>query len=114
MSSTDGPVRHIALFRLASRSDAEGAAEFDAKLQSFVADLPDVLAASITADARLRPGHPRAFDRLLVLDFPNSEAARRYLASAVHERFVREEAVPRCDAVASIQVDSASAWLLHS
>lgn len=99
----NGPMCHLALFRLARQAGSHSEA-LSESLRNFATAVPRSRDAVVESDAGLRLGHPRAFDTLLALTFDDRAAVREYLASAAHERFVRDEVLPRCDAIASIQV----------
>lgn len=99
------PLHHIVLFKLAGDLDASGAA-FDPLMRTLLDTAPGVLTQQFETDLGLRPGSPRAYNRMIHLTFPGPDEFKHYLACDEHQLFLGEikEIV---ETIASVQYDGA-------
>jgi catechol 2,3-dioxygenase-like lactoylglutathione lyase family enzyme len=80
--------RQVVASRWAPGVDANARAGFRASMESL-RTIPELVALSHGADVQVFPGN---HDYVAVMDFPDFDAARRYVASDVHQAFVADHA----------------------
>jgi hypothetical protein len=97
-------VRHIALLRFEASASPVDVERVDGRVEELIHLQPVDVRASYATDLGLRPGHPRAFDRVLTLDFASVEDALEYLQSEAHLAFIDETAASIAS-IASIQIE---------
>jgi hypothetical protein len=107
ITASVGPVRHVAMFRFRDGLPAAETRLFDERVMMLCEQVPGVLDVRLDVDLGLRPGHPRACERLLTLSLASPAHAAQYLASDEHVSFVEREVMPRCSTVAAIQIQPA-------
>jgi catechol 2,3-dioxygenase-like lactoylglutathione lyase family enzyme len=93
--------RQVVAHRWSPGADAIARDGFRAAMESLRA-VPDLVALRHSDDAGLFPNN---HDYVAVLDFPDFDAARRYVASPIHQAFVREHAASTVDCRIVVQHD---------
>jgi catechol 2,3-dioxygenase-like lactoylglutathione lyase family enzyme len=93
--------RQVVAHRWSPQADATARDGFRAAMESLRA-VPELVALHHGDDAGHFPGN---HDYVAVLDFPDFAAARRYVASPVHQAFVREHATSAVDCRVVVQHD---------
>jgi catechol 2,3-dioxygenase-like lactoylglutathione lyase family enzyme len=93
--------RQVVAHRWSAQADATARDGFRAAMESL-RSVPELVALHHRDDARHFPGN---HDYVAVLDFPDFAAARRYVASPVHQAFVREHAATAVDCRVVVQHD---------
>jgi catechol 2,3-dioxygenase-like lactoylglutathione lyase family enzyme len=93
--------RQVVAHRWSPRADATAREGFRAAMESLRA-VPELVALHHGDDAGHFTGN---HDYVAVLDFPDFAAARRYVASPVHQAFVREHASSAVDCRVVVQHD---------
>ena len=96
--------RQVVAHRWSPRADAGARDGFRAAMEALRA-VPEHVALHHGDDAGHFPGN---HDYVAVLDFPDFAAARRYVASPVHQAFVREHAASAVDCRVVVQHDWAA------
>jgi catechol 2,3-dioxygenase-like lactoylglutathione lyase family enzyme len=93
--------RQVVAHRWSPQADATARDGFRTAMESLRA-VPELVALHHGDDAGHFPGN---HDYVAVLDFPDLAAARRYVASPVHQAFVREHAASAVDRRVVVQHD---------
>jgi catechol 2,3-dioxygenase-like lactoylglutathione lyase family enzyme len=93
--------RQVVAHRWSPRADAAARDGFRAAMESL-RTVPELVALQHRDDAGHFAGN---HDYVAVLDFPDFAAARRYVASPVHQAFVREHAASAVDSRVVVQHD---------
>jgi catechol 2,3-dioxygenase-like lactoylglutathione lyase family enzyme len=93
--------RQVVAHRWSPRADAAAREGFRAGMETLRA-IPELVALEHRDDAGHFAGN---HDYVAVLDFADFAAARRYVASPVHQAFVREHAVSAADCRVVVQHD---------
>jgi hypothetical protein len=99
------PLHHVVLFKLAGDVGTSGE-RIDPLLRALVETAPGVLTGETQADAGLRPGNPRSYQRLLHVTFAGADDFRAYLECAEHVAFLAA-AKDLIETIASIQYEGA-------
>lgn len=98
-------IRHVVLLQFRDSIAPSEVAWFDRQLDRF--QDADGAPSVVRHDLGLRPGHPRAFNRLVEFEFPDSSSFDAYIAGRAHQRFLAGPIRLACRSVASIQVTTA-------
>ena len=93
--------RQVVAYRWAAQADSTARDAFRAALDSLRA-IPELVALQHRDDAGHFPGN---HEYVAVLDFPDFAAARRYVASPIHQAFVRDHAASAVDCRVVVQHD---------
>ena len=93
--------RQIVAHRWSARADAAARDGFRTAMESL-RTVPELVSLNHRDDAGHFPGN---HDYVAVLDFPDFAAARRYVASPIHQAFVREHAASAVDSRVVVQHD---------
>ncbi len=95
-------IRHIVVFTWSEGADAETRARSVAALRRLPEDVGGMTALTVGEDAGLTEGNAHA---VLVADFPDADAFRRYAQHPAHQAILAEHIRPHLAARSAVQIE---------
>ena len=95
-------IRHVVHFTWSADADADRRAQTLAALRRLPEQVPGSLAFTVAPDAGLVEGNA---ETILVADFPDAEAFRRYATDPVHLEVIAEHVRPFLAARSAVQYE---------
>ncbi|MGX5655714.1 Dabb family protein [Geodermatophilus nigrescens] len=95
-------IRHVVHFTWSDAADADRRARTVAALRRLPEQVPGSLAFTVAPDAGLVEGNAQT---ILVADFPDAEAFRRYATDPVHLEVIAEHVRPFLAARSAVQYE---------
>jgi hypothetical protein len=99
-------ITHTVLFRLKRPTNDQARKQFVAALQSFAADPPHAVSATVQESLLLRGEGPRTADAMLTVTFAQADDFMPYLNSDAHEALLHDVLEPGCEGWWSVQAES--------
>jgi stress responsive alpha/beta barrel protein len=93
-------IRHVVLFTWSEEADAERRATALAALRRLQQDVGGMTSMVVADDAQLTDGNAHT---VLIADFPDVEAFRRYASDPVHQAVLAEHVRPWLAARSAVQ-----------
>lgn len=95
-------IRHVVMFTWSETADAERRARSVQALRRLPDDVGGMTALTVGEDAGLSDGNA---DAVLIVDFPDVEAYRRYAQDPVHQAMIAEHIRPFLAARSAVQFE---------
>ncbi|GAA3160689.1 Dabb family protein [Blastococcus jejuensis] len=95
-------IRHVVMFTWSDTADAERRARSVQALRRLPDDVGGMTALTVGEDAGLSDGNA---DAVLIVDFPDVEAYRRYAQDPVHQAMIAEHIRPFLAARSAVQFE---------
>ena len=95
-------IRHVVLFTWSDTADADRRSRSVQALQQLREDVGGMTSLTVTEDAGLTDGNAHA---VLVADFPDADAFRRYAQDPVHQAVIAEHVRPFLAARSAVQYE---------
>ena len=95
-------IRHVVVFTWSDSADADRRAAAVRALRGLREDVGGMTALTVAEDAGLTEGNASA---VLIADFPDVEAFRRYAGDPVHQAVLTEHVRPILAARSAVQID---------
>jgi hypothetical protein len=95
-------IRHVVVFTWSDSADAGTRARSVAALRGLREDVGGMIALTVAEDAGLTDGNA---DAVLIADFPDAEAFRRYAQDPVHQAVIAEHIRPNLAARSAVQFE---------
>jgi Stress responsive A/B Barrel Domain len=95
-------IRHVVVFTWSDRAGADRRTAAVQALRRLREDVGGMTALTVAEDAGLTEGNAHA---VLIADFPDAEAFRRYAGDPVHQAVLAEHVRPILAARSAVQID---------
>jgi hypothetical protein len=95
-------IRHVVVFTWSENADAGTRARSVAALRGLREDVGGMTALTVAEDAGLTDGNAHA---VLIADFPDVDAFRRYAQDPVHQAVIAEHIRPHLAARSAVQIE---------
>jgi Stress responsive A/B Barrel Domain len=95
-------IRHVVVFTWSENADAGTRARSVAALRGLRDDVGGMTALTVAEDAGLTEGNAHA---VLIADFPDADAFRRYAQDPLHQAVIAEHIRPHLAARSAVQIE---------